>query len=65
MQSEKLMCVTVVTDDETGIWRGGEVEYQVYLERLEQFLEAHGQKGTDAIKRTLLELAAFVERRKA
>lgn len=38
MKSKPLVCVEVVTDDETGIWSIGELEHSIYLDNVETFL---------------------------
>lgn len=41
-QTEILANVTVVTDDDTGMWSIGEVEGQFFNDRLKEHIESHG-----------------------
>ncbi len=41
-QTEILANVTVVTDDDTGMWSIGEVEGQLFNDRLKEHIESHG-----------------------
>ena len=41
-QTEILANVTVVTDDDTGMWSIGEVEGQFFNDKLREHIESHG-----------------------
>jgi len=53
MQDKPLLEVTVVTDDSTGIWNSGEVECNIHVARLENYLKCHKLKGRDEVVRML------------
>ena len=48
MQDEVLIEFTQVTDDSTGIWTPGEVEYGIHGS-LTDFLKNYGRKGRDEL----------------
>jgi hypothetical protein len=61
MRDEIMLTVTRVTDDSTGIWKMGEVEYGIRVGPLLTFIEMYGQKGVDEIKSTLEHLKGQVQ----
>lgn len=62
MQDQRLLEITEVTDDETGIWQVGEIEFGIYG-TLEEYLRAYGKKGKDEILKTLDYLKREVQSR--
>ena len=54
--------VTKVTDDETGIWCMGEVEWKIHLESLESFLQSRSVAGATELKKALEYLKYEVDR---
>ena len=57
-----ILSVTVVTDDETGCYSQGEVDFSIHCQRLSNFLITHGAEGAAMIKSTLDELKVHVDR---
>lgn len=49
MQDKPIMSVTVVIDDETGIWANDICEYSYSSWEVEQILNRYGQKGYNEI----------------
>jgi len=62
MKDRKLMCVTQIMDDETGIWAGDMVEQAIYVENLKQFLKTYKESGKKALLDELDFLKKDVER---
>ena len=56
MRDVPMICVTVVTDDSTGVWDVGELEYSVHNGPFRKYIERYGQAGLDNVIAMLDEL---------
>ena len=62
MKDITLITITKVVDDETGIWRQGEIEFGIFTGLLEDYLKSYGEKGKKEIIDTLEYLKSRVEK---
>ena len=49
MQKEPIISIDQVTDDSTGVWSVGELEYSIHLGRIIPYMEKHGLKGRNEL----------------
>lgn len=56
-EKQKLITISIVTDDDTGMYRIGEVDGILQSKQLENYLRTHGERG----KTELLEHFAFLQ----
>ena len=61
MEDRTLIKVTEVTDDSTGNWRIGEIEFGIFVGFLKDYLKKHGEKGKKEIIDMLEYLKSKVE----
>ena len=61
MKDITLIKITQVVDDETGIWRQGEIEFGIFTRLVEDYLKNYGEKGKKEIIDTLEYLKSKVE----
>ena len=64
MKDEILFSITEVTDDETGIWQAGELEYALHV-KLDEFIKRNGSKGVEEIKTMLRTIEGIVDEKLA
>ena len=60
MQDRTLIELTEVTDDDTGIWKQGEIEYGI-SGNLEEYLKDYGEEGKKEVVKMLETLKGVVE----
>lgn len=61
MKDITLIKITKVVDDDTGIWRQGEIEFGILTEPLKDYLKNYGKKGEKEIIDMLEFLKSKVE----
>lgn len=61
MKDITLIKITKVVDDDTDIWRQGEVEFGIFTEPLKDYLKNYGEKGKKEIIDMLEYLKSKVE----
>ena len=61
MEDRTLIKITEVTDDSTGNWRMGEIEFGITIGLLKDYLENYGEKGKKEIIDMLEYLKSKVE----
>jgi len=64
VQTEDLITIQRVTDDETGIWSIGEVDYSINLGNLEDFIRHYGEEGRQELIDKLDYLRTYVLEKK-
>lgn len=56
MQDQKIVEISYVTDDETGMYKIGEGNFSILLPECVKFIKEFGEKGVNEICQTLDEL---------
>jgi len=62
MRDVTLIEITYVIDDETGVWRQGEIEHGIYTTKLESFLRNFGERGKNELLGRLEFMQHLVEK---